>query len=49
MVAAYKAQRSVNSVKFSPSGKLIALALSGGDIHIINLKGERVQSRKFVY
>ena len=40
--------RSVNSARFSPKGDLIALGLSGGYVHVINLKGERLQERKFL-
>ena len=39
--------RGVNSVRFSPDGERIALGLQGGYVHIINLKGERLQDRKF--
>jgi hypothetical protein len=49
MIASYKANRSVNCVKFSPTGKLIALALSGGEVHIINIKGEKIHQRKFIF
>ena len=46
-IAGYNAVRSINSARFSPNGTLIALGLSGGYVHVINLKGERIQDRKF--
>lgn len=46
-IAEYNALRSVNSVRFSPDGQEIALGLSGGYVNVINLKGERLQDRKF--
>ncbi|KAK2951068.1 hypothetical protein BLNAU_14029 [Blattamonas nauphoetae] len=45
-VFSYQAGRSVNSVRFSPSGSLLALGLSGGAVEVIDNTGERKYSRQ---
>eukprot|EP00770_Monocercomonoides_exilis_P011560 MONOS_11505.1-p1 / transcript=MONOS_11505.1 / gene=MONOS_11505 / organism=Monocercomonoides_exilis_PA203 / gene_product=unspecified product / transcript_product=unspecified product / location=Mono_scaffold00581:18954-21026(-) / protein_length=531 / sequence_SO=supercontig / SO=protein_coding / is_pseudo=false len=45
-IAEHKAGRSINSVRFSPNGKQIALALSGGEVQVIDLKGNKLQEKQ---